>query len=106
MVRIGEDVSEQLDIVPMQIRVIRTVHPRYACPKGDQTPVQMPAPAQVLPSSNFSAGFLAMLAVVKYVDGLPLARFEKVLARHGVDVPRQSRSLPVLQKLHAWRRLP
>ena len=90
MVRIGEDVSEQLDIVPMQIRVIRTVRPRYACPKGDQAPVQMPAPAQVLPRSNFSAGFLAMLAVVKYVDGLPLARFEKVLARHGVEVPRQS----------------
>src|SRR5690606_32415213 len=48
MVRIGEDVSEQLDIVPMQIRVIRTVRPRYACPKGDQAPVQPPAPAQIL----------------------------------------------------------
>lgn len=106
MVRIGEDVSEQLDIVPMQIRVIRTVRPRYACPKGDQAPVQQPAPAQVLPRSNFSAGFLAMMAVVKYVDGLPLARFEKVMARHQVDVPRQSmtramiRLAQALQPLH------
>lgn len=97
MVRIGEDVSEQLDIVPMQIRVVRTVRPRYACPKGDQAPVQMPAPAQVLPRSNFSAGFLAMLAVVKYVDGLPLARFEKVLARHGVEVPRQSLARAIIK---------
>jgi transposase len=105
MVRIGEDVSEQLDIVPMQIRVIRTVRPRYACPKGDQAPVQMPAPAQVLPRSNFSAGFLAMLAVVKYVDGLPLARFEKVLARHGVDVPRQSLARGIIKLAQALQPL-
>lgn len=106
LVRIGEDVSEQLDIVPMQIRVIRTVRPRYACPKGDQAPVQQSAPAQILPRSNFSAGFLAMMAVVKYVDGLPLARFEKVMARHHVGVPRQSmaramiRLAQALQSLH------
>ncbi|CVE37447.1 Transposase and inactivated derivatives [Serratia marcescens] len=105
MVRIGEDVSEQLDIVPMQIRVIRTVRPRYACVKGDQAPVQMPAPAQVLPRSNFSAGFLAMLAVVKYVDGLPLARFEKVLARHGVDVPRQSLARGIIKLAQALQPL-
>ena len=105
MVRIGEDVSEQLDIVPMQIRVIRTVRARYACPKGDQAPVQVPAPAQILPRSNFSAGFLAMLAVVKYVDGLPLARFEKVLARHGVDVPRQSLARGIIKLAQALQPL-
>jgi transposase len=105
MVRIGEDVSEQLDIIPMQIRVIRTVRPRYACPEADQAPLQMPAPAQVLPRSNFSAGFLAMLAVVKYVDGLPLARFEKVLARHGVQVPRQSLARAVIKLSQALQPL-
>lgn len=105
MVRIGEDVSEQLDIVPMQIRVIRTVRPRYACPKGDQAPVQPPAPAQILPRSNFSAGFLAMMAVVKYVDGLPLARFEKVLARHHVDIPRQSMARAMIKLAQALQPL-
>lgn len=105
MVRIGEDISEQLDIIPMQIRVRRTVRARYACPKGDQAPVQMPAPAQVLPRSNFSAGFLAMLAVVKYVDGLPLARFEKVLARHKVEVPRQSLARAIIKLAQAMQPL-
>jgi len=105
MVRIGEDVSEQLDIVPMQIRVIRTVRPRYACPKGDQAPRQVPAPAQVLPRSNFSAGFLAMMAVVKYVDGLPLARFEKVLARHNVQIPRQSMARAMIKLAQALQPL-
>jgi hypothetical protein len=47
-------------------------------------------PPQPLPKSNASPGLLAMLLTVKYVDGLPLARFEKVLARHDVTVPRQT----------------
>ncbi len=32
MVEIGEDVSEQIDIVPMQVRVIRNIRKRYGCP--------------------------------------------------------------------------
>jgi len=90
MVVIGEEVSEQLDIVPMQIRVLRHIRKRYACPGGDQAPVTAPVPAQVLPKSNASNDLLAMLLTMKYVDGLPLARFEHILARSGVRIPRQT----------------
>ena len=90
MVEIGQDVSEQLDIVPMQVRVLRHIKKRYACPKGDRAPVSARAPAQVLPKSNASNDLLAMLLVTKYADGLPLARFEYVLARAGALVPRQT----------------
>ncbi|TXH78222.1 MAG: IS66 family transposase, partial [Thauera aminoaromatica] len=90
MVEIGQDVSEQLDIVPMQVRVLRHIRKRYGCPEGDQAPVTARAPAQVLPKSNASNDLLALLIVIKYVDGLPLARFEYVLARAGVLVPRQT----------------
>ncbi len=90
MVEIGEDISEQLDIVPMQVRVRRHIRKRYGCPQGDTAPVNAPAPAQVLPKSNASNDLLAMLLTTKYVDGLPLARFEYVLARAGLIVPRQT----------------
>lgn len=90
MVEIGEDVSEQLDIIPMQVRVLRHIRKRYACPGGDAAPVTAPVPVQVLPKSNASSDLLAMLLTMKYVDGLPLARFEHVLARSGVTVPRQT----------------
>ncbi|MFC3377046.1 IS66 family transposase [Rugamonas sp. CCM 8940] len=90
MVVIGEDVSEQLDLVPMQVRVLRHIRKRYGCPGGVHAPVTAPLPPQPLPKSNASADLLAMLLVVKFVDGLPLARFEHVLARHGVTVPRQT----------------
>jgi len=37
-----------------------------------------------------SPSVLAMLLTTKYVDGLPLHRFETVLSRHGIDIPRQT----------------
>ena len=90
MVEIGEDVSEQLDLVPMQVRVLRHIRKRYGCPGSAHAPITAPLPPQPLPKSNASADLLAMLLVVKFIDGLPLARFEAVLARHGVTVPRQT----------------
>lgn len=90
MVQIGEEVSEQLDIVPMRIQVLRHIRKRYGCPGGESAPVTAALPAQPLPKSNASPDLLAMLLTVKYVDGLPLARFEHVLARAGATVPRQT----------------
>jgi transposase len=90
MVEIGQDISEQLDIVPMQVRVLRHIRKRYGCPTSQHAPVIAALPAQPLPKSNASVDFLAMLLAVKFVDGLPLARFENVLTRHGAVVPRQT----------------
>jgi transposase len=106
MVEIGQDVSEQLDIVPMQVRVLRHIRKRYGCPGSVHAPITAPLPPQPLPKSNASADFLAMLLTVKFVDGLPLTRFGKVLGRHGVPVPDQTLarwvigSGKVLQPLH------
>lgn len=101
MMCIGEEVSEQLDIIPMKIRVIRTVRPKYAPRKGNGVPVVASLPPNILPRSNFTAGFVAMLLTVKYADGLPLNRMTKVLARHGVDVPRQSLARTAIQAAQA-----
>jgi transposase len=98
MVVIGQDVSEQLDIVPMQIRVLRHIRLRYGCSSNshssDQTITQAPITAQLppqpLPKTNASADFLAMMATVKFVDGLPLTRFAKVLERHGAPLATQT----------------
>jgi transposase len=106
MVEIGEDISEQLDILPMQVRVLRHIRKRYGCPSREHAPVVAALPAQPLPRSNASAAFLAMLLTVKFADGLSLARFEYVLARAGVTVPRQTLArwvigaARVLQPLH------
>ena len=91
MVEIGDEVSEQLDIVPMQFRVLRHIRKRYACAGTDHgAPKVAPAPPALLPKSNASAGTVAMLATAKYVDGQPLARLEYVSARAGVPIARQT----------------
>ncbi len=79
----------------MQIRVIRHVRPTYAC--GDSAPFTASMPPQPIPKSNASPSLLAMLLTVKYVDSLPLHRFERVLNRHGVDIPRQTLARWVMQ---------
>lgn len=90
MVVINRVISEQLDIVPMQVRVLQHIRLVYGCQASEHAPVTAALPPQPLPKSNASPGLLAMLLTTKYVDGLPLARFEKVLARHDVTVPRQT----------------
>eukprot|EP01037_Dinobryon_pediforme_P020073 gene20073-20610_t len=105
MVEIGQDVSEQLDIVPMQVRVLRHIRKRYGCPGSIHAPVTAPLPPQPLPKSNASADFLAMLLTVKFVDGLPLTRFGKVLDRHGVPVPDQTLARWVIGSGHVLQPL-
>ncbi len=94
---IGEEVSEQLEIVPMQIRVIKHVRKVYGCRDCETAPVTADKPAQLIEKSMASPSVLAMLLTTKYVDGLPLHRFEKVLGRHGIYISRQTLARWVIQ---------
>lgn len=94
---IGEETSEQLEIIPMQIRVIKHIRKTYACKGCETAPVTADKPAQLIEKSLASPSVLAMLLSTKYVDGTPLYRFEKILHRHGVDIPRQTQARWVIQ---------
>ena len=89
LVVIGEEVSEQLDIVPATIRVLRHVRLKYGVRKDDTFGVKTtPLPPQPLPKTLASPGLLAHIVVSKYQDALPLYRQEQILTRIGVDLPR------------------
>ncbi|WP_087673253.1 IS66-like element ISPsy34 family transposase, partial [Pseudomonas syringae] len=94
---ISEETSEQLDIVPMQIRVIKHIRKVYGCRSCETAPVTADKPAQLIEKSMASPSVLAMLLTTKYVDGLPLHRFETVLSRHGIEIPRQTLARWVIQ---------
>lgn len=81
----------------MQIRVIKHIRKTYGCRDCEAAPVTADKPAQLIEKSMASPSVLAMLLTTKYVDGLPLHRFEKVLALHGIDIPRQTLARWVLQ---------
>ena len=86
--RIGEVVTEQLDIVPMRIQVIGHVRHSYGCRCCGETVKTAALPDQPIPQSMASAGTLAHLAVSKYAEHLPLYRQEQILKRHGLDLTR------------------
>jgi transposase len=87
-IRIGEDVSERLDVVPAKFQVIVTRRPKYACKACRDGVVQAPAPARLIEAGLPTEALLAHVAVSKYADGLPLYRQADIYARDGVELGR------------------
>jgi transposase len=87
---IGEEISEQLDIIPAKIQVLVHVRKKYACKHCEQGVKTAAMPAQPIAKSNASPGTLAHIVTAKYVDGVPLHRQEAGLNRSGVEIPRNT----------------
>ena len=90
---IGEETSEQLDIIPATVQVLVNVRKKYACKQCEGHIAVAPLPPQPIPKSNASSGLLAHIAVAKYQDALPLYRQEAILGRSGIDLPRNTLAL-------------
>lgn len=88
MVKIGEDRSERLDVIPAQYQVIVTVRPKYACAKGRTGVIQAKAPAHLLENSWPTEPLLAQITVAKYCDFNPLNRQSVAMARNGAPIDR------------------
>lgn len=87
---IGEEVSERLDIVPAQFRVIVTRRPKYACRACTDGVVQAPAPASLIPGGLPTEATVAHVLVSKYADHLPLYRQAQIYSRQGVVLDRST----------------
>jgi transposase len=74
--RIGQEISEQLDFKPAQVRVICNIRPKYACPCCHAGVKIAPVPPQLLPKSMATPGLVAQITTAKFVDGLPFYRQE------------------------------
>jgi transposase len=89
-IRIGEEVREQLEYIPASLIVLQHVRPKYACSACEANVTiadRLPEPIEKgLPGP----GLLAQVIVSKYADHLPLYRQERIFARHGVELPRQT----------------
>ncbi len=87
---IGEDKSEQLDVVPAKLQVIVTRRPRYGCRACEGAVVQAPAPERPITGGLATEGFLAHVVVGKYCDHTPLYRQCQILARSGIELDRST----------------
>jgi transposase len=111
LLRIGEDVSEQLDCVPAQFFVHRHIRGKYAC-RGCQSITAAVLPAQIIDKGVPAPGLLAQVVIAKHDDHLPLYRQEEIYARSGVHIARSSmaqwvgicgvRLAPLVRLLHEY----
>jgi transposase len=88
--RIGEDVSERLDIVPAQFRVLVVRRPKYACRACTDVVVQAPAPARLIEGGLPTEAMVAQVLVSKFADHLPLYRQAQIHARQGIALDRST----------------
>jgi transposase len=107
---IGVEVLERLQMKPIEYVVERIERVVRACPAGCGCPVCVPAVPQVVPKSVIGASTAAQIITGKYCDALPFYRQERMFAREGIAIPRQTmartvravaeRLEPVTSRLH------
>jgi transposase len=90
MLKIGEQTSEQLEVIPVQVYVNVHHRPTYSCAKCDESIKTVRLPPQPIAKGNAGPGLLAHVATAKYVDGLPLYRQAKQFERLGIELPRNT----------------
>ena len=88
MTKIGEDVSERLDVIPAQLRVLVTRRPKYACRRCSGAVAQAHAPEHVVPGDLPTEALIAQVIVAKFGDHLPFYRQAEIYARQGIRLDR------------------
>jgi transposase len=89
LVKIGEDISEQLDVEPARFFVHRHIRPQYAC-RACETVTAAPIPPAVIDGGMAAVGLYVWVLIGKYVDHLPLYRLEQIAARDQVILSRST----------------
>ena len=89
LVKIGEDITEQLDVEPAKFFVHRHIRPQYAC-RDCETITAAPIPPAVIDGGMAAVGLLAWVLISKYLDHLPLYRLEQIAARDRVILSRST----------------
>jgi transposase len=94
MTRVGEDVSEKLDIVPAEFFVHRHIYGKWVCRccqrQGLERLVQEPAAPEIIDGGIAASGFVAHTLISRFVDHVPYYRQESINARSGVHTPRST----------------
>jgi len=89
LVKIGEDISEQLDVEPAKFFVHRHIRPQYAC-RPCETVTAAPIPPAVIDGGMAAVGLYVWVLIGKYLDHLPLYRLEQIAARDRVMLSRST----------------
>lgn len=88
--RIGEEVSEEIDLIPAKLIRRRTVRPKYACRCGEAGVQIAPLPPRLIPQSRLGLGLAVHILLARFDDHLSFYRLEQQFReRNGITIPRQ-----------------
>jgi transposase len=85
LAKLGETITETLEVIPRRWKVIQTVREKFTC-RSCETITQPPAPFHPLARGRAGANLLAMILEAKFGQHLPLNRQSEVYAREGIDL--------------------
>jgi transposase len=97
MTAFGEDITEQLEVIPASIHVLRHRRLKYSCKACTDGVKIAPVVSQTISKSMAAPGLLAHVAVAKFDDHLPLYRQSEIWARMGVEISRATLSAWILK---------
>ena len=83
--KLGEDITETLEVIPCQWKVIQTVREKFSCRQCEKI-TQPPAPFHVTPRGFAGPNLLAMILFEKFAQHQPLNRQSERYAREGIDL--------------------
>jgi transposase len=83
--KLGEDVTETLEVEPIKWKVIQTVREKFSC-RSCETVTQPPAPFHPIARGRAGPNLLAMILEAKFGQHLPLNRQSEAYAFQGIEL--------------------
>ncbi len=102
--RIGEEVTEEIDLIPAKVIRRRIVRPKYACGCGEAGVAIAPLPPRLIPASRLGLGLAVHITLARFDDHLSFYRLEQQFReRHGLVIPR-SQMVQWVEQIATWLR--
>jgi transposase len=98
--KVGQDITEVLDVIPAILRVLRTIRPKYACRACEGAMVQAPAKPRLVTGGMASTALIAYVATMKFAWHAPLYRQTQMFAGQGIALDRATLAFWI--KRAAW----
>ena len=102
--QIGEEVTEEFDMIPAKLIRRRIVRPKYACRCGEAGVAIAPLPPRLIPQSKLGLGLAIYILLARFDDHLSFYRLEQQFReRHQVIIPRQQ-MIQWVEQIATWFR--
>ena len=99
---IGEEVTEEIDLIPARLICRRTVRPKYACPCGEAGVAIAPLPPRLIPQSRLGLGLAVHIVLARFDDHLSFYRLEQQFRERQLVVISRQQMVQWVEHIATW----